>query len=233
MITMKDVLRSNSFWVLNKDLVIRFDPITVTILSVLAEAENMLADDDGWFFQTHQTIEKLTGIKRSVQDRCINTLKEANILIQENRGLPQKRYFKLVAENIGNLGTFSNTNNVENQHIENDDIQSSKLSEIDNYKEHNNKKPKNKKSTQKEFIKFGGFKNILLTSEEYKKLIDKYSESVVIDIIDKMSTWCESKGKQYKSYYKAIIKWLDNRNVSINTNSPKRENKQETNMGLF
>jgi len=63
------------------------------------------------------------------------------------------------------------------------------------YKEKNNKKEK-----------YGEFKNVLLTDEEYSKLKDKN----LLDFIERLSSYIASKGKQYKSHYATILNWARN-----------------------
>ena len=61
----------------------------------------------------------------------------------------------------------------------------------------NNKKENNKKK------KFGEFNNVLLTEEEYTKLVNNN----LLFYIDKLSAYLESTGKRYKSHYATILSW--------------------------
>ena len=91
----KELLISDNYWVLNKTIVKEFGIDTAFILSILAEAEKMLADEDGWFYQTAETIEEITGLSNHKQTICLNSLKEKGVLEQKNKGIPMKRYFKI------------------------------------------------------------------------------------------------------------------------------------------
>ena len=53
--------------------------------------------------------------------------------------------------------------------------------------------------------KYGQFKNVLLTAEEYEKLKQKYSDYQ--DKIENLSNYIESKGAKYKSHYATILNW--------------------------
>ena len=53
--------------------------------------------------------------------------------------------------------------------------------------------------------KYGEYKNVLLTNEEYKLLQDKFPDCQ--DKIEHFSYWIELKGYKYKSHYLAILKW--------------------------
>lgn len=96
----KDLLRSNAYWVLNKSIVKQYGIEVALLLTVLSEAEAMFADEDGWFFQTGPAIEELTGLTIYQQDRHFKVLKEGGLLLQENKGMPMKRHFKLNYQNI-------------------------------------------------------------------------------------------------------------------------------------
>ena len=51
--------------------------------------------------------------------------------------------------------------------------------------------------------KYGEFKNVLLTEEEYHKL----EKSNLLPYIEKLSSYIASKGKKYKSHYATILNW--------------------------
>lgn len=59
----------------------------------------------------------------------------------------------------------------------------------------------NKKEIYKE--KYGEFKNVLLTEEEFNKL----EQANLLPYIEKLSSYMESKGKKYKSHYATILNW--------------------------
>jgi transposase len=54
---------------------------------------------------------------------------------------------------------------------------------------------------------FGEFSNVLLTEEEFKKLVDKFGEFSTEIKIENLSSALESKGYKYKSHYATIIQW--------------------------
>lgn len=91
----KQLLLSDNFWALNKDMVYMLGLETAFLLSSLADAETMLSDNDGWFYQTSETVEEITTLSRHKQDQCIKALEDAGILEKDVRGIPPKRYFRL------------------------------------------------------------------------------------------------------------------------------------------
>ncbi len=69
---------------------------------------------------------------------------------------------------------------------------------------------KEKKETSTKIIqreKYGEFKNVPLSIEEYNKLLGKWGRSFVDDLIESMSSWLKSNGKTYKNYYAALSNW--------------------------
>lgn len=59
------------------------------------------------------------------------------------------------------------------------------------------------KEIYKEKEKYGEFKNVLLTEEEYTKL----EKSNLLPYIEKLSSYIASKNKKYKSHYATILTW--------------------------
>ena len=101
--TFKQLLMSSNYYTLNKHIVKTLGIEPAFLLTILIEASDGLADDEGWFYQTIEKIGELTGIGRHKQDKIIKDLIESKILEQKNKGVPCKRYFKINYEMIENL----------------------------------------------------------------------------------------------------------------------------------
>lgn len=99
---MKKLLMTSNYYVLNKVLVKNLGIETAFFLTALVEADEMLADEEGWFYQTAPLLEEITGLSNHKQSKCIEQLISLGILLQENKGMPMKRYFKLNYEQILN-----------------------------------------------------------------------------------------------------------------------------------
>lgn len=54
---------------------------------------------------------------------------------------------------------------------------------------------------------YGEFGKVLLTLEEYKKLIEKYGDKNTQILITQLDTGIASKGYKYKSHYATILNW--------------------------
>ena len=65
------------------------------------------------------------------------------------------------------------------------------------------------KKKEKESVKhkYGEFKHVLLTDNEYKKLEEQYGSSSLEIIITYLDEYLEMKGTKYKSHYMVIRKW--------------------------
>ena len=87
------------------------------------------------------------------------------------------------------------------------DIAKPMLSE--NSIEENSIDKNNKKEIYKE--RYGEFKNVLLTKEEYAKL----EKSNLLTYIDRLSSYIASKGKKYKSHYATILNWSRSDNQDV------------------
>ena len=56
--------------------------------------------------------------------------------------------------------------------------------------------------------RYGDFNHVLLTDDEYQKLVDEYGERMAINAIVYLDEAIEMKGYKYKSHYLAIKKWV-------------------------
>lgn len=93
--SIKHLLMSSNYFVLNKKLVKILGIETAFFLTSLAEADEMLADENGWFYQTVPQMQELTGLSEHKQNSCIEKLISLGLLEKENKGMPMKRYFRL------------------------------------------------------------------------------------------------------------------------------------------
>ena len=142
--TFKQLLMSSNYYTLNKQIVKSLGIESAFLLTILIEASDGLADDEGWFYQTIEKIGELTGIGRHKQDKIIKDLIELKILEQKNKGVPCKRYFKINYSMIENLVFLSpQTSLSENDKLDckketnwSAENSQTRLSEIDNNKEY-------------------------------------------------------------------------------------------------
>lgn len=63
--------------------------------------------------------------------------------------------------------------------------------------------------------KYGDYKHVLLTDEQYNKLVSDYGESTITEYIKKVDDWIQLKGKTpYKDFNLAIRNWLNRDNIA-------------------
>ena len=101
--SIKQLLMSSNYFVLNKKLVKILGIETAFFLTSLVEADEMLADDEGWFYQTVPQIQETTGLSEHKQNNCIEKLISLGLLEKENKGMPMKRYFRLNYTQVLNI----------------------------------------------------------------------------------------------------------------------------------
>lgn len=99
----KPLLLSNNYWIISKPIFYVLGLDATFLLSHFSEAENTIADKDGWFYQTVPTVERMTKLGRFRQEEAIEILAKKGILEQVNKGMPRKRYFRLNYDNIANV----------------------------------------------------------------------------------------------------------------------------------
>jgi len=202
----KQMLMSSNYWVLNKSIVKEFGIETAFILTNLVEAENILADEDGWFYQTADTLEVLTGMSNHKQTVAIKQLIDCGVIAHKNKGIPMKRYFKISFQKIEELA-FKNIKNCSLKNCK------TSIEEISNNKEITNKKIKKE-------MKINYADNVKMLEVEYTKLITQYTKTVIDEKIIDLSLWKGSKGKNTKSDYLTLLTWL---RKDTKTNTPVKE----------
>lgn len=55
---------------------------------------------------------------------------------------------------------------------------------------------------------YGEFENVKLKQSDYSKLIDKYTEEVAHEFIERLSAYIAQTGRRYKNHYATILNWI-------------------------
>ena len=192
--TLKQLLMSSSYFVLNKQIVKLLGIETAFLLTTLIEASDGLANEDGWFYKTSPSLEEETGLSNHKQSKIIDELSKLGILEQENKGMPMKRYFRINFQKIEEL-VFkkdlknSNASIKENEkqgfkNFESKDLKNSNacIEKISNNKELNNNNLKNNNLLKEKYKKEKSknevetYINDLKINDEYKQLLFRYVE---------------------------------------------------------
>jgi hypothetical protein len=77
--------------------------LSVLINKAYYHHTNKSLTDDGFFYETIETMEEELQMSRHTQNRCIEILTEKRCIITQVRGIPAKRHFCLLYGNINNL----------------------------------------------------------------------------------------------------------------------------------
>lgn len=73
--------------------------------------------------------------------------------------------------------------------------------------------------------KFGEYKNISLTDEQYQKLVNDFGETVISEYIQRMDEYIQMKGKKYRDFSLALRNWLKRDGITKGNQSYGRINK--------
>ncbi|MEH7442768.1 hypothetical protein V7201_10730 [Bacillus sp. JJ1122] len=98
-----DLLRANGSIVVNKNLVHAIGIDAAILYSELISKQEYFQDrdqltDDGYFFNTVDNIKLDTGLGEKPQRAAIKKLESLGLIRTDKRGLPAKRYFKVIPD---------------------------------------------------------------------------------------------------------------------------------------
>ena len=139
---LKNTLTKTAFWQINKGAVKLLGVETALLFTELIDSyyyfqERDMLTEDGFFFRTTDDMEEQTGLSYHKQTNGVDKLEAAGLIETDLRGIPAKRHFKILEDNVLN---FLNTS-----------IQ--KIQKLDLEKvETNNNIPNNNKINNKETL---------------------------------------------------------------------------------
>lgn len=148
-------------------------------------------------------IAEATGLCKAVVSRCLKELNDMQLITRKGKLIG----FQKDWEQWGKLAESSTSEKLA--------IPSTELAELSTELTKSATKvdgcavTQNKKDTiQKKLYKrkYGEFKNVFLSDEEYQKLKDRFGEGLN-EMIETLSIGIESKGYKYKSHYATILNW--------------------------
>jgi len=104
MLNIYSLLRANGSIVVNKFLIHSIGVNEAILYSELASRqdyfdERNLLDDEGMFYNTQYDLQSGTGLGERAQRTSIGNLKKLGLIEMKVKGLPAKRYFKIVDDN--------------------------------------------------------------------------------------------------------------------------------------
>ena len=140
-------------------------------------------------------------LKRDAIYRSRNKLKQFGILDFKERSGNQCAIYKM--NSVASI--YATQNAIQEVFVSQYATQNATQSATINKTKNQKLKTKNKKEIKKK--KFGEFKNVLLTEEEYFRL-EAECGPMLSSVIEYLSTYIEMKGYKAKSHYLAIKKWV-------------------------
>lgn len=98
-----------------------------------------------------------------------------------------------------------NPNQTEANETETEPKEKEKVKEKDKAKVKEKEKDKAAPEPKKE--KYGEFENVMLTGDEFKKLVDSLGSKKASDYIERVSVYVAQTGKRYQNHYATILNW--------------------------
>ena len=160
---------------------------------------SMNADDDG-FVNNWKSIMRMTGTKED----DLKVLITKQYIIPFDSGVIVIKHWRL--NNYLQKDRIIPTQyqkELKQLELDNSNVYKMYTKCIHSIEENSIDKNSKEKEIYKEKEKYGEFKNVLLTKEEYIKL----EKSNLLPYIEKLSSYIASKGKRYKSHYATILNW--------------------------
>lgn len=226
------LLSSSSFIMTNKIMIKAVGTDAAIILGELCSEYNYWEQRGelvygNWFYSTRDNIEDNTGLSEHKQRIAINKLIKMDLIETKKMGIPCKTYYKLNEVNI--LHCYKNTQEnllkspknsvvekLDNKTLNNSTTRDEKIEtqDIENLDINNNKNKNNENHTHEPSLieeKKEYATQVQMTEKEYQDLINTYGGDMAKQLIEQLSLYKQSKGKNYENDYAAILYWVTQR----------------------
>lgn len=193
--TILNLISNNNFITLNKNLIKAIGLEEAIILGELASEydywSSQKALEDGYFYSTIENIEKHTTLSVHKQRKALNNLKEKGIIDIKVKGIPAKRYIKIIEKQVYELLSIQFVKNSQTSLLKIHKQASENLSGNKNI----NNKNINNKNIEKEYIENT---KMSLNSEEMSLETDKISSDDLLAIASPTKT--ENKKEVFNNF---------------------------------
>jgi hypothetical protein len=174
----------------------------------------------GCYEISYKKIEDFTGIKKDKAEKLVSALQSKGVIDYS------KETYELLVINWHKYNWTSSNLFRKPLQAEIENVKNSKFKEyltdlfngqqneyrIDTVSENTDtvSEDKPKKAEKPEKWAYGEYKNVMLTDDEYNKLLSKYGQELTDAAINKLDTYLlEPKNKnKYKSHYAAMLNWV-------------------------
>lgn len=193
--TILNLISNNNFITLNKNLIKAIGLEEAIILGELASEydywSSQKALEDGYFYSTIENIEKHTTLSVHKQRKALNNLKEKGIIDIKVKGIPAKRYIKIIEKQVYELLSIQFVKNSQTSLLKINKQASENLSGNKNI----NNKNINNKNIEKEYI---DNTKMSLTSDEMSLETDNLSSNDSLAIASPTPT--ENKKEVFNNF---------------------------------
>ena len=198
--TILNLISNNNFITLNKNLIKAIGLEEAIILGELASEydywSSQKALEDGYFYSTIENIEKHTTLSVHKQRKALNNLKEKGIIDIKVKGIPAKRYIKIIEKQVYELLSIQFVKNSQTSLLKINKQVSENLSGNKNINNKNiNNKNINNKNIEKEYI---DNTKMSLTSDKMSLETDKISSNDSLAIASPILT--ENKKEVFNNF---------------------------------
>lgn len=143
-----------------------------------------------------------TGIPEQVVRTCLKRLEKTGEISQQTTN----KYTTITICNYDKYQLCAPADNQQNnQQLTNKQPATNQQLTTNNNENNEKNERSNKKNTPSKSL-FGTFQNVLLTDDEYQKLLNQFGDSLK-ERINNLSEGIASKGYKYKSHYATILNW--------------------------
>lgn len=193
--TILNLISNNNFITLNKNLIKAIGLEEAIILGELASEydywSSQKALEDGYFYSTIENIEKHTTLSVHKQRKALNNLKEKGIIDIKVKGIPAKRYIKIIEKQVYELLSIQFVKNSQTSLLKINKQASENLSGNKNI----NNKNINNKNIEKEYI---DNTKMSLTSDKMSLKTDNLSSNDSLAIASPTKT--ENKKEVFNNF---------------------------------
>lgn len=192
---------------------VRYDDDLSANAKLLYGEITALCNEKGYCWASNDYFSQLYGKSKRTVIRWINNLVNKNYIqskISKEDGnlrlisIAEPLVTKMSLPSDKNVTTPSDKNVTHNNTIMNNTVNSNSYIESSNSNREEYKKNKDKPHTPKKA--YGKYKNVLLSDDEYKLLIEQYGNPE--QLIERLDRYKEKSGKKYNSDYVAITDWV-------------------------
>lgn len=215
--------------------------------AVVVKLFQMIYGKQGYYCEWNEEIALLFGSQTGMGGNAVSEIVSASIRrgifdktlyekygILSSKGI-QKRYWEAAKRRISvefreEYLLFDDVKNQKNVNILRKNVCRNQKNVCRNYQSRE-EKSKVEKSRVEESIEaapspspkqhFGEFENVLLTDEEFQKLVGRFTAQGAAERIERLSTYLASSGKRYKSHYATILNWAQKDGASERKPEPK------------